>query len=96
MFGRTPKKDDREVIEPVMTRILTEMEMFGPDSEEYPALLSHLERIVALRASKEKRMPSPDTMILAAGNLLGILIIVKFEQMNVMTSKAISFVVKPK
>ena len=95
MFGRTPKVEVVKLHE-VMDRILVEMNQFGPDSPEYPALLGHLERVIVMLDSKEKRRPSPDGMILVAGNLLGILIIVAYEQKHVMTSKGLGFVLKSK
>ena len=40
--------------------------------------------------------PSADQMITAAASLAGILSILTFEKWNVLTSKSLSFVVKPK
>lgn len=94
MFGKKPTDNDRSTLGPVMDRILDEMEAFGPDSPEYPALLSNLERIVNLRASKDNRRIDPNTILIVAGNLLGILCIVAYEQKNVITSKATSFILK--
>jgi hypothetical protein len=37
-----------------------------------------------------------DTLALIAGNLAGIVLILSFEHVNVITSKALSFVTKPK
>lgn len=94
MFGRTPKVVI-EKLDVVMDRILLEMSENGPDTPEYPELMSHLERITNLRKSEDKRKLSPDNLILVAGNLLGILIIVSYEHLHPMTSKALGFVQKP-
>jgi hypothetical protein len=37
---------------------------------------------------------SPDTLILVAGNILGIVIIISYEKANVITSRAMNFVMK--
>jgi len=37
---------------------------------------------------------SPDTILIVAGNLLGILLILKYEELNIITTKAMSFVIK--
>lgn len=37
---------------------------------------------------------SPDTILVVAGNLLGILLILKFEKLDIITTKALSFVLK--
>ncbi len=76
--------------------ILDEMLLSGPDSEEYPKLLNGLERLYTLKA-KERRQPvSSDTIALVAGNLMGILLIVAYEQKHVMTSKGFGHIIKPK
>lgn len=94
MFGRTPKGVESK-LDNVMDTVLNEMEYVTPKSEEYPALLSHLERVVQLRQSQDwKKRISPDSVIMVAGNLLGILVIVAYEQKHVMTSKGLNFVLK--
>lgn len=42
----------------------------------------------------QKKKVSPDTVAVIAGNLLGIGLILGFEKMNIITSKAIGFVLK--
>ena len=44
-------------------------------------------------ASRKDRF-SPDTLLMVGGNLAGILLILNFEKLNVVTSKALSFVIK--
>jgi len=39
---------------------------------------------------------SKDTVVLVAGNLLGILLIIKHEHVNVLTSKALGLVLRPR
>ncbi len=76
--------------------VLDEMRMMGVDSEEYPKLMTYLERLYEVKA-KERRTPvSRDTVVLVAGNLLGIILIVAYEQKHVMTSKGFSQIIRPK
>lgn len=75
-----------------IAKILTEMNTYGPDSPEYPTLLTHLEKLTSMKQKKNIMRVSPDTMALVAGNLLGILIIVAYEQNHAMTSKGLNFV----
>lgn len=37
---------------------------------------------------------SPDTLLVVLGNLVGILLILKFEKLDILTTKAINFVLK--
>lgn len=95
MFGRKPKVTSIK-LEEAMLRLLDDMEMFGPNSEEYPLMLGHYQKLHTMSKSEDSRRVTPDTVALVAGNLLGILIIVAYEQKHVMTSKGLGFVLKSK
>jgi hypothetical protein len=95
MFGRFVKKKPSILDEPI-ARILTDMNTYGPDSPEFPTLVSHLEKLNRMKAEECKNRPSSDTMAIVAGNLLGILIIVAYEQKHAMVSRGLGFVIKPK
>lgn len=94
MFGRTPKVEAVKLDE-IVNKILDEMIEYGPDSPEFKRSLKQLERLTSLKDSKERKKISLDNVILVAGNLLGILVIVAYEQKHVMTSKGLGFVRKP-
>lgn len=91
MFGRFEKKDPT-ILDGPIERVLSEMETYGPDSEEYPSYLSYLERLFRLKTETRRERISRDTLALVAGNLAGILIIVIYEQKHVMASKGLSFI----
>ena len=94
MLGQFRKYEKSLLDEPI-ARVLAEMEMYGPDSDEYPKLVSYLERLTQAQAETRKQRVNLDTLIPVAGNLLGILIIVAYEQKHVMVSKGLMFL-KPK
>ena len=76
--------------------VLKEMTAVGVTSADYPALMTILERLETLRL-KERREPiSRDTIALIAGNLMGILLIVAYEQKHVITSKGFGQVIRPR
>jgi hypothetical protein len=86
MFGYFRKAEPSIYDEPI-DKVLIELETYGVETPEFETALSHLERLTKLKAEKPERV-SPDTMAIVAGNLLGILIMVGYEQKHVMTSKA--------
>lgn len=90
MFGKKPKKNPQ--LDPVVDRILADMEMYGPDSPEYAQLLEHLERAYNLRKTNDAKKVSPDTVVLVAGQLGIALIMVAYEQKHVITSKALGLI----
>jgi hypothetical protein len=79
-----------------INRVLGELKEADLGSEEYMDRLSHLERLSRLRNEQQNHRVSPDTMAIIATNLLGILIIVGYEQGHVMASKSLGFVLRPK
>lgn len=81
-----------ELIDAANTRL------FGIDdttSDEYKETLDVIERLHKLhQRESEGSKISPDTIILVLGNLAGILLILNYEKLGIVTSKAIGFVIK--
>ena len=83
-------------IDKQIARVLEQMSAIPVGSEDYTALMTILERLQGLRL-KERREPiSRDTVALIAGNLMGILLIVAYEQKHVITSKGFGQVIRPR
>lgn len=68
--------------------------MLDPGSDDYLKMIGALERLTALRDQKCSRMPSPDVIANIGGNLVGILLILHYEQIHVLTSKALNIIRK--
>lgn len=64
-------------------------------SDDYNKIL---EDVVKLHKMKEEETSSvsKDTLAIIGANLLGILLIIKHENVNVITSKAMNLVMKPR
>lgn len=67
------------------------------DSKEYATIL---ERAIKLHTMKEEDKKSStvskDTLAVVGANLLGILMIIKHENVNVITSRAMNLLLKPR
>lgn len=90
------KKEQKSIVDEPIEKVLDEMNVYGPDSEEYERMLGYLERLNQVKANEPKHRISPDTMAIVLGNLIGIMIIVIYEQKHVLVSKGVNFVLKPK
>jgi hypothetical protein len=67
------------------------------DSDEYARRVDQLSKLCKMQETiSPTRRVSADTLAIIGANLLGILVIVGYEHMHTITSKAIGFVVKPK
>jgi hypothetical protein len=95
MFGNNRREEPDEYDEPI-NKVLKSMETFAPEDAEFEVAIGHLERLTKLRNERYRSRFSPDTVLLVAGNLLGILVIVAYEQKHVIRSTATSFLLKVK
>lgn len=64
------------------------------DSDEFTKKMEQINKLYALKEKHSQKRVSPDTMLLVAGNLAGILMILSYERAHVITSKALGFVLK--
>jgi hypothetical protein len=65
-----------------------------PDTDEYPKMVEQLGKLYKLKESDSPKRLSPDVALTVAGNIAGILLILQYERAHVITSKALSFVLK--
>lgn len=66
-----------------------------PDSEAYREALRSIKELEQIQDAKLRRFcPSPDAVVGAAGSVIGILAILKAEQIFPVASKALGFVAK--
>lgn len=66
--------------------------LFDESVKYYEVLTKSLEEHEKLSSAKWKI--SPDTLLVVAGNLIGIMLILNFEKLDIVRSKAMSFVLK--
>jgi len=88
---KTPSVLDEHIAD-----ILDRMKQYGPDNDEYPKLVEQLERLNKLKSEERRFKFSSDTMLIVGGNLIGILIIVAYEQKHVIVSKGLGFIGRSK
>lgn len=76
--------------------ILLQLNVEDPKSEEYAKLLTQLNGLMTLKDHEKINKVSPDTAWMVAGNLLGILIIVAYEQKHIIGSRGVNFILRPR
>lgn len=89
-------KQESSIYDEPINKVLAEMETYSPDTDEYSAAIRHLETLTKMKAEEGRKRVSADTMAIVVGNLLGILVIVAYEQKHVLTTKANWGTLKPK
>ena len=79
---------------------LVDLSIFSEEDKE-----KHLEQIIKdqekldyigkmLEENQTKVVISPDTLLIVGANLVGILLILNYEKLDTMSSKAVSFILK--
>jgi len=84
------KESGNTPVDKQIDAVLSEMDVKGVSSEEYPKLMSLLERLNKQKQQEKLPRVSRDTLFMVGGNLLGILLIVAYEQKHVLTSKGLN------
>jgi hypothetical protein len=92
----TKKNSEPTAHQIAMNEMYRAMAGVSEDSPEYTNMVDNLIKLNAIAESNSKKGVSADTVALILGNLAGILMIVGHERANVVTSKALSFVMKLK
>lgn len=70
------------------------LDNLDPTDADYTKTMKHVETLSNLIAAERRELLSPNTVILALANIGGIALIVGHERVNIVTSKALSFVGK--
>lgn len=89
--SKEPSLLDREI-----TRVLRELHACEIGSEEYTKHLNTLRLLNEIDATYQPKSVSRDTLAVIGGNLLGILMIIKHEHLNVISSRALQMILKPR
>lgn len=93
MFQPKPTHNETE-LDQAITDALSQLGSVPAYSDEYHKIMTQIEKLYAMKTSNRLQRVSPDTLAIVLGNLVGIAIIVGHERANVVTSKALSFVMK--
>lgn len=88
--SETPAKN----LDVVINNHLASMQDMKTENPEYPEMVKQLDTLYSLRNASAPKPLSADTKLLAITNLAGILLIIKHEQVGVITSKALGFISK--
>jgi hypothetical protein len=97
VFNPLRRKAQPSVLDPVIEDLVSELKGFDGTDENYRTAADNLKILLEAKALEpKKREIDPNTIAVVAGNIAGIVLILSFERGNVITSKALSLINKPK
>ena len=97
MFNRTPKEDTHPLDETI-ANLISGLSGLDEGAEAHTQAVQSLKILMELRAAdqaEKRKLPvNPDVLVAAGAHILGMVMILGFEQKHVLTSKAMQFVPK--
>jgi hypothetical protein len=93
MFTRVNKPTQ---LETALDRAFENLSQKGVATDEYVRTLEAVTELHKMKEAEKPSQVSPDTMLLVGANLVGILLIIRHEHVNVITSRAMSTLMKPR
>lgn len=90
------KSGDQPKVDAALDRAFNKLNDFDVNSDEYEKTLNGIVKLHKLKEDERPSEISKDTMLLVAANLLGILLIIRHEHVNVISSKAMGTLIRPR
>jgi hypothetical protein len=84
---KTPNRLDEEI-----DRALTKLSTLEVDSSEYEKLLARVTKLHDMKANQKPTGVSKDAALAAATNLAGIFLVINYERIHVISTKALGMV----
>lgn len=96
MFTRKPTPEPT-ALEKTIQRLHDDMQTVDPHTDQYSKMTEQLGKLMKLREhdTVKRWRPSPDVLVTSAAALLQVVLIIRHEDVNVITTKALGFVKKP-
>lgn len=88
------RKNQPSGLEDAMNEIYSEMKGFTADSDEYCKMTDQLLKLHSMQTVDRSHRVSPDTIATISANVIGIALILHYERIHVVTSRALTFVMK--
>ena len=96
MFTRKPTPEPT-ALEKTIQRLHDDMQTVDPHTDQYSKMTEQLGKLMKLREhdTVKRWRPSADVLVTSAAALLQVVLIIRHEDVNVITTKAHGFVKKP-
>lgn len=83
-----------KVMDEEIERLAAKLGTISPLDEDYATILNRLSLLTKARAERNERAISIDTVLTVAANIAGMLLVLNYEKLNVISTKALTMVWK--
>jgi hypothetical protein len=94
MFAQKEIPHYQRLLERELENSIVHLKTEATGSDEYAKTLTIVERLHGLMDKETPSGVSKETLVTVGANLIGILLIIKHEHVNVISSKALGFVLR--
>lgn len=91
---KTPQKESKPNFQTELDRALADLSKLPIESQQYETAVKNIQILCTARAQKANDVPSMDAILTVGANILGILMVLNYEKANIVTTKAIGFIMK--
>lgn len=92
-----PKTTEPTLLDLAINETFDRMKLHDQESKEYAAIVDQLGKLLKLKEETEKpKRIDPNVALQVGGSIAGILLILHYERVNVVATKALGFVLKAK
>lgn len=88
------RKDETQNLKEAIDLAVLKLKTLDATSDEYAQIVDQLDKLYKMRITTKPQPVPLEALIAVGGNLIGIVSIIGFERANVLTSKALGFVLK--
>lgn len=92
LFRKTPA--EKSGLDIAIDEVLSDMKGFTSDQDEYAVMSDQLVKLHALKMAEKPDRVCRDTIVLTLGNIVCVALILEYERLHVVTSKAVLFIGK--
>lgn len=85
-----------EALDGLIQMLEAELAVTDPETEGYKHILERYEKLTEIQRRGAESKVDPNTLLVVVGNLVGVLAMLNFERLGVITSKAAGHIIKPK
>lgn len=85
-----------EAMDKEIERLTRQLADISPLSDDYSKILKLISELTEARSKKNERAVSTDVILTIGANIIGMLLVLNYERLNVISTKALTMVWKSK
>lgn len=89
-------KNKRNVIDEEIERLVNFMRDVDPGTDGYGTMAANLVKLTQARMEKARDGLDLNVVVSVAGSLIGTIMVLKFEKFDILTTKAVGWLIKPR